>query len=630
MKKLAAFLLVLLLLFSGCTKPAEQQTTDNTATTTAVATESTTVPAESENTGLYVPDSAVEMQTKGAVREYNLEGDANSIALMGENLVMFSGYEVTDVTLLSGDQLEPGISVELNGHMITDSLSYFTDDQGLVYYEQETNSIVFRNAELQETSRIALPEEIENEPVVARDRGAVYYTIGNSIYGMDLKEGISRFIGRQNCSWQTLGGIFWNDNILCCHVCAEDGTSYTQYISAETGETVWMDESLMWLDTAGDVYCAKIENGLIPEYVFGGREDQQSLTLEDTNGIVYPMPEMDGLLNVRADDASCDLEFYSFTSGKKTSAIHLNGVACGWSYVPDPKNERIWFLATNEAGENGIYRWDLNQSSVTDSKTYTTLYYTEENPDDAGLEAIQKDAEALEEKYHIDLVLWKEARQMMPGDYEFQLEYKVPAYREALKVLDAALDRYPEGFFEKAAAQTDSGVLHISLVRGINGVGEDALSEVGGLQYWLGNEVCIALSVDTFLEQTFYHELFHLMDNRIICSSSIYDDWNSLNPKEFDYDYDYIENQLREDYQYLEGDNRAFIDMYSMSYPGEDRARLMEYAMMPDNVDCFTSEIMQNKLRKLCAGIRECFDLGDYQEKLPWEVYLEENLNPME
>ena len=73
---------------------------------------------------------------------------------------------------------------------------------------------------------------------------------------------------------------------------------------------------------------------------------------------------------------------------------------------------------------------------------------------------------------------------------------------------------------------------------------------------------------------------------------------------------------------WLEGENRAFIDTYSMSYPKEDRARIMEYASMEGNDHYFESPMMQRKLEVLCRGIREAFGLEGLQSPLPWERYL--------
>ena len=63
-----------------------------------------------------------------------------------------------------------------------------------------------------------------------------------------------------------------------------------------------------------------------------------------------------------------------------------------------------------------------------------------------------------------------------------------------------------------------------------------------------------------------------------------------------------------------------------MSFPKEDRARIMEYAMMAGNESCFETDAMQQKLRQLCIGIREAFGLEESAETFRWEQYLNEPL----
>ena len=60
-----------------------------------------------------------------------------------------------------------------------------------------------------------------------------------------------------------------------------------------------------------------------------------------------------------------------------------------------------------------------------------------------------------------------------------------------------------------------------------------------------------------------------------------------------------------------------------MSFPKEDRARIMEYAMLPDMAHLFRAPIMQKKLAALCAGIREAYGLKKSEETFLWEQYLE-------
>ena len=108
--------------------------------------------------------------------------------------------------------------------------------------------------------------------------------------------------------------------------------------------------------------------------------------------------------------------------------------------------------------------------------------------------------------------------------------------------------------------------------------------------------------------------------------SGAYDRWDELNPKGFAYDYDYITNMTRDGSAYLQDSNRYFIDTYSMSFPKEDRARIMEYAMTEGNEFYFQSTAMQAKLLALCQGIREAFGLRKSPETFLWEQYLNMSL----
>ena len=73
---------------------------------------------------------------------------------------------------------------------------------------------------------------------------------------------------------------------------------------------------------------------------------------------------------------------------------------------------------------------------------------------------------------------------------------------------------------------------------------------------------------------------------------------------------------------YLTPERRAFVDSYSMSFPVEDRARIFENAMLPGKEDLFQTDTMQAKLRAICQGIRESYDLP--QEPCLWEQYLQQ------
>ena len=102
---------------------------------------------------------------------------------------------------------------------------------------------------------------------------------------------------------------------------------------------------------------------------------------------------------------------------------------------------------------------------------------------------------------------------------------------------------------------------------------------------------------------------------------SAYDNWNDLNPQDFAYAMDYAVDTSAYA-ALLEGDSRAFIDGYAMTYPAEDRARIFECACNPGNESLFASPIMRQKLLRVCTGIRQAFGLPTDSGPYLWEQYL--------
>jgi hypothetical protein len=210
----------------------------------------------------------------------------------------------------------------------------------------------------------------------------------------------------------------------------------------------------------------------------------------------------------------------------------------------------------------------------------------------------------------------------MPEDYAFAPEHVVQVYEKNLTVLEQVLSRFPEGFFAEAM-EPRGGVLSLCLVRSIRGNGElGTLDQNQGIQFWDQEDGIVAVCLNDALEQSLYHMLMHVMESRIFNKVLTLDKWHTLNPEGFLYDNDYLANLHRQDTQYLEGENRYFIDMFSMSFAREDRARIFEYASMPGNEELFSSPAMQSKLKTLCTAIRQAFGLTKYQGELIWEQYL--------
>ena len=147
-----------------------------------------------------------------------------------------------------------------------------------------------------------------------------------------------------------------------------------------------------------------------------------------------------------------------------------------------------------------------------------------------------------------------------------------------------------------------------------------SVAKANGVQFFQGGNAYITLALGQYAQRALYHEMYHVMETRLLTDSSAFDRWDALNPADFAYDYDYTANAARQADQYLQPETRSFIDRYSMSFPKEDRARILECAMTEGNAGLFQSPVMREKLACVCRAIREAYGLKG--ESYRWEQYL--------
>ena len=278
-----------------------------------------------------------------------------------------------------------------------------------------------------------------------------------------------------------------------------------------------------------------------------------------------------------------------------------------------------------EQDRDMIHHCDIRESGpffLREETDYRSPYYTADSPDAAGLARCRAIAEEIGQTHGIQVLIGEEAAATEPWDYDLEPEYLVPVLLRELQLLQTRLAHYPDGFLADTASHFSR--LKLCLVRSIRGSTDSGSPDyTTGLQFQEGADTYVAIALGVPSEQALYHELFHVIETRILSESKAFDQWNDLNPAGFCYDYDYTANAQRDSGVYLFEDHRFFVDTYSMSFPKEDRARIMEYAMLPGMEDLFRSEGMQKKLKTLCHGIRDAYNLETYEAPLLWEQYLE-------
>ena len=612
-----------LLLLCSC---ASQQ--ESVVPTVPVITEPAvhTVPA-----GLFVSGSDAETDSGGALKVYPLgRTDCLGILNMGSDLLLFSGGDTTTLTKLSGNDLYIAATATLNCGVYPSDAAVHASASGVTYYDERRNQIVFLDDFLKEVKQVSLPDSLCGAPALSADLRNLYYCTTNALRCIDLETNLDRLLKEIPCSNLTLTALLCSDTVIAC---TAENSQCQLYINAATGQLLAerFDDIKIW--THDSLYLAIHQDGIYEELLIGDFEQAPALlTPYAYNPLVYPVMEMGGAVivseNIPTD--SMQLDYYDLLSGKCTASLKLKNRYGLYSFC-NASNQALWFLRYDPQYEcEALYRWDLEKTLVDHQTSRLSTRYTSDSPDLEGLAVCQRIADTLSEQYGVQILLWTDAVAFQPWDYTLISEHQVRVIQNQLLDLERFLSKYPPEFLKKAAENTSNGQIRICLVRSIlgNSSAEESLDEVVGLQFWDQNGaayLCLSATQD-LLMQTACHEMFHIIDSFVVTECKVFDDWDSLNPKGFAYDYDYIANLSRDDPQWLDKENRAFIDSYSMSYPKEDRARIMEYAMMPGNEHYFQSETMQKKLRKLCTGIRQALRLEEFGEAFLWEQYLDDPL----
>ena len=613
MKRLLWLLPVLLL--CGCTAlPPEETVTEPTGAPTVV-TEAT------EPLGLYVPTLEPEIATGGALRCYLPQlPDTYGMGMVNGDVLLFSGTEVTTLTRYTGEELIPVGQITLECYIEPEEVSFQTSEYGITYYDPGTNNLVFLDNELEEVKRLELAGDLTGQPVLSADRTRIYYCTADAVRVFDTGAGLDRLLKSITYAEQTVEGVLIRDNILRCGLTDAQGEKSVLFLSTQTGATVAQIRQDVEVVSCEDDWYAEIRDGLLKQVLFGvAGETGRALDPADPFSEPWILENTASVLTVSQKDSGLGLELYNLDSGLRTAAVKLSNDFT--VIAAEAAEDSIYLLVSgNPAADPMILRWDWSRNPTGDERNCTGERYTLDNPNEEGLAACADLAREIGETYGLKILVGPEAAQKEPWDYSFTYEHQVPLLNRELEALEEMLGRFPKDFFRKLYGQTT-----ICIVRSITGsAASGSLEQAKGVQFWDGERAYVVLAVGEGLQQSFCHELFHIIDSKVLSTTRVYYHWENLNPQGCKYFENYTSWQTADVSQYLEGENRAFIDAYSMSYPREDRARIMEYACMPENEDYFQSEIMQNKLKTLCQGIREAFGLKNSTESFLWEQYLKE------
>lgn len=437
-----------------------------------------------------------------------------------------------------------------------------------------------------------------------------------------------------------LDGIIEDDYLLYNYCTYETGDTVFEIRRISDGEVVYnSSESLFIVDSLDDTYALKCNIDGCDELIYGKNgEEPKILGLSSLKE--YGYTECDDILSSAVswykinNGNGIGLAFndYSFETGciqhhgefrlDADEFMHnCTAKSCSGDYV---------VFSMTDGMTARLFLWDLlDEGSVSDdTECYAYSFDELANGDD--IEELRKRAGAVGEKYGVEIYIGDDIENCTKSGNDYVCIENPIRIGQALKIIDEELALYPAGML----AQLDDevgGILKIYLADDIYGTEEYSLTASAGIQNTMYNDTFMVLDItDVYsLKRTIHHELYHAIENHII-NEEVYfdlDEWMSLNPDDFDYDYDYSANEVNYDYSYVAGGDNGvyFIDIYAKSFPHEDRARIIEYAIMDevDDMGIFENEHIRNKLSYICERIRLGFDTTGWPEVTLWEKPLQ-------
>ena len=593
MKKCLCMLLALLCLLPACSKQNQQPTQ-----------QPTTEPA---TTGLYEPNHPVEQQTVGALRVYPLGGNNYvDITAMGSKLLLLRDDGTARV--LQGENCE----VLADGAVAVtdfDGTDFAVSAQGLAVYDAQSKEVVLKNPQLQEINRIALPQDILGSPVISLETNEIFYIQGKELRALNIENNTPRLVKVNTGADQTLTGCCFDGKVICCEpVDAPEGVTC---ISGENGITLYEGEQIKAFETWGDRYYIQRIDNTVEQNIVG--------TLE-TEARAFVLPEepvhmfrtalaMNGIVSYCLTPSGVELYFHDLSLEQTTARLLLPE---GLEPVATVTDGAFIWLILQDQDQQLLCRWDVQASLLQEAVPVIAPLHTAQAPDTAGLEKCRETADRLDDDYGVRIRIWEEAVKKT-GGYTAVPEYQPAVLNAMLTQLESALQLFPKDFLRRTVR---TGWIRICLVRSL-------VSDADWVQFWDGGDCYILISSQADAYQAFVEAVGYGIDSHVLGNSRDYDTWDKLNPEDFAYGND-VPVDENGNVRYLDGENRAFVNQASMSAPAEDRRQLFIAAMAENNEAVFASEIMQNKLRRMCEGIREGYGLEKKKELYLWEQYLTE------
>lgn len=626
MKKAIALLLMLLLL-AGCSKPVERPAG---ATDPGVTTPELTTPGPEESALLKQSRKVLGQENLYYIPCDELEQMAYAeLYQVGRSLVFCDftfdeayeniTYHVISVSLDDGS-VQARLTLPCSGYT-----SAFAKGDKLVFVDGFFGKILIYNEKLEQERILTLEgDEMVSDWQLSRDL--------SRLYKLDWEQGITVVdlaTGKESVLLSNVAELMlynWDgDDMILSYVDRSTQRQRLARLSTLTHELQSLEPQLpaTWYQVRSDTIFATGYNQWFHYYMQNGEtaghfyESEGAVTLLEDGRLLISDPTNNGLMLYDAN-------------GSFLSACVLEGEGTAGYVTPQWSDLLGGYLlcpCLDEQGPN-LYYWD---SSVRVAGENLALQpYSGETPGGYTADkALYRRAQALSEAYGVDIRIADQCQLDYEEYYGYQV-YDQAKLTYALDQLEIALSQYPQGFFDQLLYGNLNSI-RIEFIGGLEKkymADDAAYTSFSAFAQERGDHYLVVVDVDFATVDTYYHEFSHIIDKRLEYDSSLrtealYSDgtWMELQPEGFGYSYSY--DYLPEDVGSARYDG-WFIDYYACTFPTEDRARIMEYAMAEIYWPFEGDTPIDDKLAYYSQCIRDCFDTTGWPEKTVWEQAIDQ------
>jgi hypothetical protein len=626
MKKAVALLLTLLLL-AGCSKPVKHPAAP---TTPGVTTPELTTPAPAKPTLLKQGQPVLgqenllripcpEIEAMGYPQLYQVGQSLVFCDFIYDEAYENITYEVKSVSMADGS-MQGQLSLSCSGYTTA-----FAKGDKLVLVDGFFGKILIYNEKLEQDRELTLEgDELVSDWQLSPDL--------SHLYKLDWEQGITAVdlaTGQETVLLSNVAELMlynWDgDDMILSYIDRNAQRQRLARFSTLTHELWVLDPQIpaTWYQVYGDTVFANSCDQWFKHFLVSGDnacyfyEQDAAVTLLEDGRLLISDPANNGLMLYDANGrflSACVLE-------EDNTCDYVTPQWCeSWGGYLIP--------VSVEGRGTRLYFWDASIKMA--GQDLTLLPYSSEAPGGyTAKQSLYRRAEELSAAYGVDIRIADQCQLDYDEYYGFQV-YDPDQIANALDQLETALSQYPKGFFSQLLyGNLDS--IRIEFIGGLQKkyLAEDAAyTSFSAFAQERGDHYLVVVDVDYAYTDTYYHEFSHIIDKRLEYDASLrpealYSDsaWMELQPKGFGYSYSY--DYLPDDV----GSSRYdgwFVDYYACTFPTEDRARIMEYAMAQIYWPFEGDTPIDDKLTYYSRCIRDCFDTTGWPEKTVWEQAIDE------